>query len=204
MAASPALLQSVVRGLGTPRVPLLCVRRIAGARGGSDGSPHYGIDLGAGRNERVFHAALLSGRLRYASCCLSVLLAIEEFTFHERNRSWIDYGWRSGESSKTSDCGSSRCIGRLRGLIKYVRGSWDWGVMERRGFSKPGLLFLLVVMSTTVTADGAGLRLLPPMRFRFENPSRDSRGTGGRLYRGEGADGCIQTVPIRRLLAGPV
>ncbi len=67
-------------------------------------------------------------------------LVIEEFTFH-RTESLMDRLWlvlwcvleNIGLRQLT-------VYWRLRGLIKYVRGSRDWGVMDRRGFSKPGLL----------------------------------------------------------------
>lgn len=65
-------------------------------------------------------------------------LVIEDFTFH-RMESFTDRLWlvlwclfeNIGLRQLT-------VYWRLRGLIKFARGSRDWGVMDRRGFSKPG------------------------------------------------------------------
>ncbi|MGD9725611.1 MAG: glycosyltransferase [Nitrospiraceae bacterium] len=65
-------------------------------------------------------------------------LVIEEFTFH-RTESFTDRLWlvlwcvieNIGLRQVT-------VYWRLRGLVKYARGRQDWGVMDRRGFSKPG------------------------------------------------------------------
>lgn len=83
-------------------------------------------------------------------------LTIEEFTFFRTatlmDRVWLIL-WCLFENIGFRQL---TVYWRLRGLIKYARGSRDWGVMTRRGFSKAGatarLLICLAVMPATAAA----------------------------------------------------
>lgn len=83
-------------------------------------------------------------------------LTIEEFTFHRTatlmDRVWLVL-WCLFENIGFRQL---TVYWRLRGLIKYARGSRDWGVMTRRGFPNTGatarLLICLAVMPATVAA----------------------------------------------------
>jgi cellulose synthase/poly-beta-1,6-N-acetylglucosamine synthase-like glycosyltransferase len=83
-------------------------------------------------------------------------LTIEEFTFHRTatlmDRVWLVI-WCLFENIGFRQF---TVYWRLRGLIKYARGSRDWGAMTRRGFSNTGatvrLLLGLAAVPATVAA----------------------------------------------------
>jgi hypothetical protein len=84
-------------------------------------------------------------------------LTIEEFTFHRTatltDRLWLVL-WCLFENMGLRQL---TVYWRIRGLIKYARGSRDWGVMTRRVFAKAGatvrLFIVLILLPAAVAAD---------------------------------------------------
>jgi len=88
-------------------------------------------------------------------------LTIEEFTFHRTatlmDRVWLVL-WCLFENIGFRQL---TVYWRLRGLIKYARGSRDWGVMTRRGFSKTGATARLLIGLAAMPATAAAHELPP-------------------------------------------
>lgn len=88
-------------------------------------------------------------------------LTIEEFTFHRTatlmDRVWLVL-WCLVENIGFRQL---TVYWRLRGLSKYARGSRDWGVMTRRGFSNTGATARLLIGLAAIPATAAAHEFPP-------------------------------------------
>jgi len=98
-----------------------------------------GLALGLliGAVDWPFAALYFAVAYGYGACLATLTFVLEEFSFHRyeglRDRAVLlcwslleNFGYRQ-----------LTVVWRLRGLVKFLKGRTDWGVMKRKGFSAP-------------------------------------------------------------------
>jgi cellulose synthase/poly-beta-1,6-N-acetylglucosamine synthase-like glycosyltransferase len=95
------------------------------------------VGLAIGAVNWPFAALYFAVAYGYGVCLAALTLVLEELSFHR----YEGLGDRAALMfwSLTENVGYRQLtvVWRLRGLIKFLEGRTDWGVMERKGFSQP-------------------------------------------------------------------